>query len=107
MVRTTDRAQQQFRRSLRRARIAAGVRRLYSRNMRQRTWEDPYSDCKCLGIATIVLMDKPRHPKVIRTWKVERIRKSGSGDPKKYQQMRPRKKSRSLIPLAHSLPDPL
>jgi hypothetical protein len=37
-------------------------------------------------------MDKPRHPQVIRTWKVERIRKPGV--PKKQQQVRPMKKSK-------------
>ena len=36
-------------------------------------------------------MDKPRHPQVIRTWKVERIRKPAP--PKKPQQMKPLKKS--------------
>ena len=38
-------------------------------------------------------MDKPRHPQVIRTWKVERIRKPPSGGQKKHQQVRPMKKS--------------
>jgi len=39
-------------------------------------------------------MDRPRHPQVVRTWKVERIRKPPSGASKKNQQPRPVKKSR-------------
>jgi hypothetical protein len=39
-------------------------------------------------------MDKLRHPQVIRTWKVERIRKPPSGAQKKRQQVRPMKKSK-------------
>ncbi|PYS38071.1 MAG: hypothetical protein DMG14_18990 [Acidobacteria bacterium] len=40
-------------------------------------------------------MDKPRHPQVIRTWKVERIRKPAmSTAPKKYQQVKRTKKSK-------------
>ncbi len=39
-------------------------------------------------------MDKPRHPQVIRTWKVERIRKPASGVQKKYQPPKRRKKSK-------------
>jgi hypothetical protein len=37
-------------------------------------------------------MDKPRHPQVIRTWKVERIRKPNP--PKKQQPVKPAKKSK-------------
>jgi hypothetical protein len=37
-------------------------------------------------------MDKSRHPQVIRTWKVERIRKPAP--PKKAQPVKPSKKSR-------------
>jgi len=37
-------------------------------------------------------MDKPRHPQVIRTWKVERIRKPGAA--KKPSKAKPVKKSR-------------
>jgi len=37
-------------------------------------------------------MDKPRHPQVIRTWKVERIRKPASRVPSKGQQVAPKKK---------------
>jgi hypothetical protein len=39
-------------------------------------------------------MDKPRHPQVIRTWKVERIRKPASGVRKKDQQPKRGKKSK-------------
>jgi hypothetical protein len=35
-------------------------------------------------------MDRPRHPQVIRTWKVERIRKAGDS-PKKLHQQKPTK----------------
>jgi hypothetical protein len=38
-------------------------------------------------------MDKPRHPQVIRTWKVERIRKPPSGG-RKEQQIKPPKKTK-------------
>jgi hypothetical protein len=37
-------------------------------------------------------MDKPRHPNVVRTWKVERIRKPAT--PTKQQQVRRVKKSK-------------
>jgi hypothetical protein len=38
-------------------------------------------------------MDKPRHPQVIRTWKVERIRKPAAGEQRvKTRQPKPRKK---------------
>jgi hypothetical protein len=38
-------------------------------------------------------MDKPRHPQVIRTWKVERIRKPSSGAQRtKTHQPKPNKK---------------
>jgi len=37
-------------------------------------------------------MDKPRHPQVIRTWKVERIRKPAAGAPAKGQLAKPTKK---------------
>jgi hypothetical protein len=39
-------------------------------------------------------MDKPRHPQVIRTWKVERIRKPASGIQKTHQQPKRGKKSK-------------
>jgi hypothetical protein len=45
-------------------------------------------------------MDKPRHPQVIRTWKVERIRKPPSGAQKKHRQGNPGKKS-SRLAAAH------
>jgi len=37
-------------------------------------------------------MDKPRHPQVIRTWKVERIRKPAPSAPTKGQPVKPRKR---------------
>jgi len=37
------------------------------------------------------LMDKPKHPQVIRTWKVERIRKPVGGSAKSYPKSRPKK----------------
>jgi hypothetical protein len=37
-------------------------------------------------------MDKPKHPNVVRTWKVERIRKPAA--PKKQRQVKPVKKSK-------------
>jgi len=40
----------------------------------------------------MVSMDKPRHPQVIRTWKVERIRKPSP--PKKALPVKPSKKSK-------------
>jgi hypothetical protein len=36
-------------------------------------------------------MDKPKHPNVVRTWKVERIRKPA---PPKKQEVKPVKKSK-------------
>jgi len=44
----------------------------------------------CCG--KMVSMDKPRHPQVIRTWKVERIRKPSP--PKKALPVKPSKKSK-------------
>jgi len=43
---------------------------------------------------TIASMDKPKHPKVIRPWKVERIRKPGGASSKVYQP-KPSKKKRA------------
>jgi len=42
----------------------------------------------------MVFMDKPRHPQVIRTWKVERIRKPSP--PKKALPGKPFKKSKTV-----------
>src|SRR5437867_3376403 len=42
-------------------------------------------------------MDKPRHPQVIRTWKVERIRKPGAASRGKVYQPKPAKKSKRIL----------